>query len=301
MLKVIDLKKNFDKNEGLNGVNISVGNGKIYGLVGSNGSGKTTLLKHIMQIYIQDSGIIEFDGEQVFENSHFFENFYYIQDNLFFPDKCSLIDVFNYEKIIYKNISEEKFNKLVNFFQIDTKKSLNKMSKGQKKQAAFVLGISTCPKLLLLDEIVDGLDAVIKKKLWKVLINEIMESNLSVIISSHDLKELDNICDKVGIMHNGKIIREEDLETLKEGIKKIQFAIDGDIENLMDLYSDDFNILSKKKIGSLYVCIVSGNVDKLKNILGKNYNILIFDELSIDLEEIFITELRGVGYGKENE
>lgn len=301
MLKVIDLKKNFDKNEGLNGVNISVGNGKIYGLVGSNGSGKTTLLKHIMQIYIQDSGIIEFDGEQVFENSHFFENFYYIQDNLFFPDKCSLIDVFNYEKIIYKNISEEKFNKLVNFFQIDTKKSLNKMSKGQKKQAAFVLGISTCPKLLLLDEIVDGLDAVIKKKLWKVLINEIMESNLSVIISSHDLKELDNICDKVGIMHNGKIIREEDLETLKEGIKKIQFAIDGDIENLMDLYSDDFNILSKEKIGSLYVCIVSGNVDKLKNILEKNYNILIFDELSIDLEEIFITELRGVGYGKENE
>ena len=124
-------------------------------------------------------------------------------------------------------MSEEKFEYLLKYFDIDKNKVLNKMSKGQKKQAAFVLSIAAQPRLLLLDEIVDGLDAVIKRKFWDVLIKEIIYNNMTVVISSHDLKELNNICDRVGIMHEGRILREENLEKMKEDIKRVQFAVEG--------------------------------------------------------------------------
>ena len=297
MLKVNDLSKKFRDFKALNNVNLSAELGQIYGLVGSNGCGKTTLLKHIMNIYKMDSGYIFFNGDAVDEDSEVLKEFYYVQDNLFFPNQFTLNKMFEYEKLIYKNVSQEKFNLLVEFFNIDKNKNLNKMSKGQRKQAAFVMAISTQPKVLLLDEIVDGLDAVVKRKFWNVLIQEVIDNEMVVIISSHDLKELDNICDKVGIMHEGKILKEENLEKLKNEIKRVQFAIEGDLEKIN---SADFDIVKTVKIGSIYLCTLTGNVDDFKQYLENKYNVLIFDELSMSLEEIFITELGGVGYGTEN-
>lgn len=297
MLKVNDLSKKFRDFKALNNVNLSAELGQIYGLVGSNGCGKTTLLKHIMSIYKMDSGYIFFNGDAVDEDSEVLKEFYYVQDNLFFPNQFTLNKMFEYEKLIYKNISQEKFELLVEFFNIDKNKNLNKMSKGQRKQAAFVMAISTQPKVLLLDEIVDGLDAVVKRKFWNVLIQEVVDNEMVVIISSHDLKELDNICDKVGIMHEGKILKEENLEKLKNEIKRVQFAIEGDLEKID---SADFDIVKTVKIGSIYLCTLTGNVDDFKQYLENKYNVLIFDELSMSLEEIFITELGGVGYGTED-
>lgn len=158
------------------------------------------------------------------------------------------------------------------------------------------MSIAAQPKLLLLDEIVDGLDAVIKRKFWDVLIQEVMDNEMTVIISSHDLKELDNICDKVGIMHEGKILKEENLEKMKENIRRVQFAVEGefDPEQLKE-----FNILHVVKIGSVFILTLTGNTEDLKKYLEEKYTLLLFDKLSMSLEEIFITELGGVGYGKE--
>ena len=296
MLSINNLSKKFGDFQVLDNIDIYAEKGQIYGLVGSNGCGKTTILKHIMNIYRQDEGNIAFDGENVYEDSEILKDFYYVQDSLFFPYQYTLNKLFHYEKLLYKNMSDEKFEYLIKYFNMDKNKVLNKMSKGQKKQAAFILSIAAQPKLLLLDEIVDGLDAVIKRKFWDVLIQEVMDNEMTVIISSHDLKELDNICDKVGIMHEGKILREENLEKMKEDIKRVQLAVDGELE-LEQL--KEFNILKAVKIGSVFIITLTGDTDELKKYLESKYNLLLFDKLSMSLEEIFITELGGVGYGKE--
>ena len=296
MLTINNLSKKFGDFQVLDNIIINAEKSQIYGLVGSNGCGKTTMLKHIMKIYKQDEGHIAFDGEEVDENTEIIKDFYYVQDSLFFPYQYTLNKLFHYEKLMYKNMSQEKFEYLLKYFNIDKNKVLNKMSKGQKKQAAFILSIAAQPKLLLLDEIVDGLDAVIKRKFWDLLIKEVIDNEMTVMISSHDLKELDNICDKVGIMHEGKILREENLEKMKEDIKRVQFAIEGefDPEQLKV-----FNILQIVKIGSVFILTLTGNTDELKKYLESTYTLLLFDKLSMSLEEIFITELGGVGYGKE--
>ncbi len=296
MLIVRDLNKSFGKQQVLKNINITANKGQIYGLVGSNGCGKTTLLKHIMKIYKQEIGEIFYNGELVNDKTPIIDEFYYVQDNLFFPSQYTLNKLYNYEKLLYKNISRRKFDKLVNFFNIDPEKPLNKMSKGQKKQAAFVMAMSTSPKLLLLDEIVDGLDAVIKRKFWNVLIQDVMENDTIVIISSHDLKELDNICDRVGIMHEGEIIKEENLEELKNEVKRVQFAIN---KEFMANNTNSYSVVKTMKMGSVYICTIKGDLESFKKHLYDSYSVVLFDELPMNLEEIFITELGDKGYGTE--
>ncbi len=296
MIKVENLCKSFDKVKALNNISISTEKGKIFGLVGSNGCGKTTLLKHISGIYVQDSGIINYDNQIINKNSELSQDMYFIQDNIYFPRNYSLLRLFEYEKLFYKNISKERFDKLVKFFALDPKKMLNKMSKGQKKQAAFVMAMTTCPKVLLLDEIVDGLDAVIRRKFWDVLIEDILENETTVIISSHDLKELDNICDRVAIMHEGEIIKEEELEKLKEETKRVQFAVEGEFSMPKE---QSYSIIKNIKIGSVNICTIKGDLEEFKKYLYSNYSVLIFDVLAINLEEIFIAELREKNYGAE--
>lgn len=251
-----------------------------------------------MMIFKQDEGNVFYDDTQVKEDSEIIKEFYYVQDNLFFPYQYTLSKLFSYEKIMYKNASEDKFNELVSYFNIDKNKNLNKMSKGQRKQAAFIMAISAQPRVLLLDEIVDGLDAVIKRKFWDILIQEVMDNEMTVIISSHDLKELDNICDKIGIMHEGKLLKEENLEKMKSTIRRVQFAIEGDFD--VSEFKE-FSIIKHVKIGSINICTLTGDVDEFKNKLEEKSNVLLFDKLSMDLEEIFITELGGAGYGTEKE
>lgn len=296
MLKVIDISKNFGTIKALDDISINPEPGQIYGLVGSNGCGKTTLMKHIMNIYIPDEGMITYDGEQIVRGMKGFENFYYVQDDLFFPNNYTLNMMFNYETIFYPNISKEKYQKLMKYFNMDGQKKLRSMSKGQKKQAAFVVAISTNPKVLLLDEIVDGLDAVVKRKFWNVIMDEVLDNDMTVIISSHDLKELDNICDKIGIMHEGKIIKEENMDNLKNNIKRVQFAV---TEEFKGLKGKNFEIIKTTKLGSIYFCVITGDSDEFKRLLEESYGVLIFDNLPMNLEEIFITELGGIGYGIE--
>jgi ABC-2 type transport system ATP-binding protein len=290
------LNKSFRKFHVLKDITINAEAGQIYGLVGSNGCGKTTLLKHIIQVYRQDSGDIHYNNNLITEKSEEIKDFYYVQDDLYFPQNSTLKSLYDFEKLLYKDMSLEKFDRLVKYFKIDINKKLNNMSKGQKRQAAFVLAMAANPKVLLLDEIVDGLDAVIRRKFWNVLIKEVIENNITVIISSHALKELDNICDKVGIMHEGTIIKEEEMESLKENLKRVQFAIEGEYEEKTD---ESFTVLKSIKVGSVYFTTLRGDVDAFRKSLESRYKLLIFDELAVNLEEIFITELGGAGYGME--
>lgn len=296
MIRVEGLNKWFRDFNVLKDINITANTGQIYGLVGSNGCGKTTLLKHIIQIFKGDSGSIYYKDTKIKEESPEIEKFYYIQDDLYFPYGYNLDMLFKYESKLYKNMSVEKYEKLLKFFNINRKAKLTTLSKGQKKQAAFIIAVSAKPEVLLLDEVVDGLDAVVKRKFWNVLINEVMERDVTVIISSHDLKEIDNICDKIGIMHEGRIIKEEKMDTLKEEVKRVQFAVE---EEYKEIKSDKYEIIKTQKIGSVYFGIIKGDVDIFRKDLNEKYTLLIFDELSMDLEEIFITELGGAGYGKE--
>lgn len=296
MLQVHSLNKSFRDFRVLKDIYLNAEKGQIYGLVGSNGCGKTTLLKHIIQVYRQDTGEIYLDEEVIDENSEKIKGFYYVQDDLFFPQGSTLKSLFDYESLLYSKMSGDKFGKLAGFFNVDVNKKLSTMSKGQKRQAAFVLAMSTNPKVLLLDEIVDGLDAVVRRKFWNVLIKEVMENEITVIISSHALKELDNICDKVGIMHEGEIIREEEMDTLKEDIKRVQFAVEGDFQ---ETAGSGFTLVKSVKIGSVYFATLRGSLEDFKKSLEERYQVLIFDELPINLEEIFITELGGAGYGTE--
>jgi len=296
MIEIQGLNKWFRDFNVLKDINITANTGEIYGLVGSNGCGKTTLLKHIMQIFESDSGKVFYKEVEIDERSLDLDKFYYIQDDLYFPYGYNLDMLFKYESKLYPNMSSEKYEKLLKFFNINRKAKLSTLSKGQKKQAAFIIAVSAEPEVLLLDEVVDGLDAVVKRKFWNVLINEVMERKITVIISSHDLKEIDNICDKVGIMHEGKIIKEEKMDTLKAEIKRVQFAIDEEFEIIK---GEDYEVIKVQKIGSVYFGIIKGDVDVFRKDLNEKYTLLIFDELSIDLEEIFIIELGGAGYGKE--
>lgn len=296
MIKIENLEKKFGDFKVLKSVNIHVDRGEIYGLVGSNGSGKTTILKHIMKIYKQDKGEIIFDGLSISSSDDYLKGIYYIQDDLYFPYNYTLKDLYKYEELLYPTMDGEKYRKLLNYFKIDENKKLRSLSKGQKKQAAFIIGISSSVKMLLLDEIVDGLDPVVRKKFWKIIISEVLEEKLTIIISSHALSELDNICDKVGMLHEGIIVKEESIEKLKEETKRVQIAIKSEFK---EVESEEYKILKTTKIGSVYFVVLKGNIESFKTDLYKEYDVLLFDELSMNLEEIFITELGGLGYGIE--
>lgn len=294
MIKILNLKKSFNDQEVLKDVNMHIRPGKLYGLVGSNGCGKTTVFKHIMGLY-KGKGQILYNNHSIDEKGYL-EKIYYVQDDLFFPLNYTLDNLYEYESMYYPKMQRKKYEQLIAFFKIDTSKKLRSLSKGQKKQAAFILAVSSMTETLILDEIVDGLDAVVRKKFWEVLMTEIMDRSLTVIISSHALTELDNVCDTIGILHDGVIVREDEMDKIKEETKRVQYAIKDELsipEN--DLYS----VLSNKLIGKVYFAVIKGDLEVFKEALYEHNKVLLFEELTMNLEEVFISELGNLGYGGE--
>jgi ABC-2 type transport system ATP-binding protein len=294
MIEIRSLHKTFGTHKVLNGVDMSIDTGTIYGLVGSNGCGKTTILKHIIGIYKSDQGSIScFDQEICHKH---LDNVYYVQDDLFFPLNYTLDTLFDYEAMLYKKMSREKYKKLLAFFKLPHDRRLRSLSKGQKKQAAFILAIASMTDLILLDEIVDGLDAVVRKKFWQVIMAEVMDRQLTIVISSHALTELDNICDKVGILHEGKIVKEDAIDSLKDEIKRVQFAIQEEFDMGS---SDHYEIVKDALVGKVHFTVIKGDVKAFEKDLKDKHQVLLFDVLTMNLEEIFISELGGLGYGTE--
>lgn len=294
MIKVSGVVKNFDeKHRVLDCVDLNVSKGSIYGLVGVNGSGKTTIIKHIMGILKQDDGTVEIMGEKVYENNHVKSQMAYVPDDLFVYHNFTLINMAKEYSRIYKNWSWDTYKKLVAYFNLQEKDKLSSFSKGMQKQAYFILALSTKPEILVLDEPIDGLDPIVRKKVWSIIVDEVADREMTVLVSSHNLKEMEGVCDAIGIMKNGRVQIERDIDTLKTDIHKVQVAFTNEVYNPFE----GLNILHEDSRGSVKLIIARNKVEDIQNTIAK-YEPAIFDILPLTLEEIFIYELGG---GKDEE
>ncbi len=292
MIDVQNVSKSYEKLEALQDVSLQVKKSSIYGLVGSNGAGKTTLLKIIAGLYKQQKGQVLIDDEKVFENVDVKLKTIFIPDELYFFSQYSIDDMAKYYKSIYPKWNAERFEKLKDAFNIDTNKRIIRLSKGMQRQVAFWLALSTMPDVLILDEPIDGLDPVMRKKVKNLIIQDVAEREMTVFISSHNLRELEDICDHIGIIHQGKMIIQKELDDLKSDVHKIQVAFKNEIPVKL---LDEENVLHKEQRGSVIVSIMRGEKETVLSRL-KKYNPVILDILPLTLEEIFIYEMGGVGY-----
>lgn len=296
MIQVNNLVKTFGGFKALDNLNLHVEEGSVYGLIGPNGAGKTTIIKHLAGIYTQDSGDIKINGEGVFENNNIKKDMALISDDLFFFSTYSILETAKYYSQIYPNWNWERFESLKSIFKIDVSRRVRRLSKGMQKQVAFWLSICAMPKIMLLDEPVDGLDPVMRRNVWRLMLQDVAERNMTVLVSSHNLRELEDVCDHVGIMHNGKIVLEKALDDVKGNIHKIQTAFADKFPETLD---NSLEILHKEQFGSVYMMIVKGDSTKITNTV-MHENPLICDILPLTLEEVFIYELGGMGYEFEN-
>ena len=282
--------KKFDKFTALNHFNMNVPEGSIYGLVGPNGSGKTTTIKHLIGMYKQDEGEILVNDEKVYDNEKVKSKIAYISDDLYFFHGYSIKDMAKFYSKIYKDFSFEKFNDLQKVFNIDIKRKVNKLSKGMKKQVAFWLTISCNPEIMILDEPIDGLDPIMKENVWKILLEEVKKRKMTVIISSHNLKELENVCTNIGIMKNGEMVLEKELEKKDNNIQKVQIVFSNNSQ--IGKIREKLSILKEEKVGSVYYFIVKGEQKEIEDILNK-YKLTLMEFLPLSLEEVFMFENGG--------
>ena len=287
MIEVKDLHKSFDGFMALQGLNINVPKGAVYGLVGPNGAGKSTVIRHLAGIYRQDSGEVLIEGQPVFENIELKERIAYIPDEIFYYSQANIRDMMHFYRSIYKNFSEERFGRLGQVFDIDPRTPMRKLSKGMQKQVAFWLTLSCCPDYIILDEPVDGLDPVMRRQVWSLLLSDVAERGVTVLVSSHNLRELEDVCDHVGLMDHGKLLLERSLSQLQENMVKVQLALPEGKELPADLEP-----VHMSSTGRLKQLILRGREEELTAKLMAAEP-LFMDVLPLSLEEIFIYELGG--------
>lgn len=290
MIEVRNVMKEFDGFRALDNMSMTVQTGSVYGLVGPNGAGKSTIIRHLTGIYRQDAGEITIDGAPVFENPEVKSRIAYIPDDIFYYANASIREMMDFYRSIYPHFDAERFKKLGDVFGLDPKRQMRRLSKGMQKQAAFWIAVSLRPEILILDEPVDGLDPVMRRQIWSIIMADVAENGTTVLVSSHNLRELEDVCDSVGIMNKGKIMIERSLNELQENIVKIQLALP-DGESL----PEGLDILHKSNTGRLQSLIMHGTQEELTEKL-KSAHPLFIDAVPLTLEEIFIYELGGADY-----
>ena len=290
MIEVRNVLKEFDGFRALDDLNMTVPTGSVYGLVGPNGAGKSTIIRHLTGIYRQDAGEILVDGAPVFENPGFKSRIAYIPDEIFYYANASIREMMDFYRSIYPHFDAERFKKLADVFGLDPKRQMRRLSKGMQKQAAFWIAVSLRPEILILDEPVDGLDPVMRRQIWSIIMADVAENGTTVLVSSHNLRELEDVCDSVGIMNKGKIMIERSLDELQENIVKIQLALP-DGESL----PEGLDILHKSNTGRLQSLIMHGTQEEITEKLQSAHPLFI-DAVPLTLEEIFIYELGGADY-----
>lgn len=287
MIEVKNVVKSFDGLRALDGLSITVPDGAVYGLVGPNGAGKSTIIRHLAGIYRQDSGEVLIGGEPVYENPAVKERIAYIPDDVFYYTQATIRDMMKFYRDLYPRFDTACFEKLGGAFELDPKRPVRKLSKGQQKQAAFWLALSMRPDIVILDEPVDGLDPVMRRQVWSLLLEDVAERGTTVLVSSHNLRELEDVCDHVGIMNRGRMLLERSLSELQDNIVKIQLAFAEETP-----LPEDLQILHRSETGRLQQLILRGKADELQAKLTA-CRPLFLDVLPLTLEEIFIYELGG--------
>lgn len=294
MIEIKNLTKRFDKTIAINNLDCEISEGTIFGLAGSNGSGKSTLLRTLSGVYEPDNGKIIIDGENAFDNHKIKERCAYIADYPYFFNDSTVEKLAALYRKLYLGWDEERYLRLCSMFPIATNKKIINMSKGMQRQASLILAFATTPKYLFLDEIFDGLDPVIRKTLKSLIIEDVTDRNMTCIIASHNLREIDDICDKIVLLHKGELVTNEETDELKNKMHKIQLAFNKTPDK--EIFSNvNGEIISQ--VGNYYVIMAKGDVEEIMEKLNA-LEPAFMEVMPSTLEEVFINEMEGVGYGK---
>lgn len=296
MIEAKNLTKKFDTTTALDGISFSVGSGSLFGLVGSNGAGKSTFLRTLAGIYKPDNGEILVDGMAPFENSTVKSRLFFISDFPYFVPQATLLDMADFYRRVYPEWSQKKFEELCAIFPIGNKDKIVNMSKGMQRQAAIICAISAQPHYLLMDEIFDGLDPVMRQLLKRIVSNEVAERQMTAIIASHNLRELEDFCDHIGLFHRGGIIFERELDELKLGINKVQAVFRPMPE--MSAFAP-MDIVKAETRGSLINLVIRGHKEEIMDRIN-SLNPVFAEVLPLTLEEVFISEMEVAGYDLDN-
>ena len=293
MIEARNVVKAFDGFRALDGLTMTVPRGSVYGLVGPNGAGKSTLLRHVTGIYRQDSGEVLLEGEPIYENPAAKARISSIPDELYYFLSASTRDMARFLKGFYPRFDRDRYRTLKEVFsQVDEARPMRRLSKGMQKQAAFWLSLCCRPEVLVLDEPVDGLDPVMRRQVWSLLMADVAQEGTTVLVSSHNLRELEDVCDRVGILSHGKVLIERSLTDLQENLVKMQVVFQ---ERELPKLPEDLEVLHVSQVGRIHTLIVRGNATDVTNRLAV-YAPILLEALPLTLEEIFIYELGGEDY-----
>ncbi len=290
MLELKQITKTFGSFKALDELTMTVPRGAVYGLVGPNGAGKSTAIRHMLGVYRPDRGTVTLDGQSVYENPRAKTRIGSIPDEIFYFPSATLEDMRKYYRGIYPRFDDTLFQRLYQVFQLPKDSPIHRFSKGMQKQAAFHLTVCTRPDMLILDEPVDGLDPVMRRQVWSLILSDVAQYETTVLISSHNLRELEDICDHVGIMDHGKMLLERSLADMQGSTVKLQIVGDAPL---------GLDILHESSSGRLRTLVVRGSAEEVQAkaaAIEPSY----FDVLPLSLEEIFIYELGGVNYEVQN-
>ena len=293
MIEAKAVSKSFDGFLALNDLDMTVPKGSIYGLVGPNGAGKSTILRHLCGVYRPDSGVITIEGQPVYENPAIKERMVVIPDDVYYYGSASVREMMKFYRGMYPTFSMERFEQLTEAFpEVDAKRPIRRMSKGMQKQAAFWLAMSCCPDYLLLDEPVDGLDPVMRRQVWSLLMGDVAERGTTVLVSSHNLRELEDVCDHVGILSHGQVVIERSLSQLQGTTVKLQVAFPDGVQPGLP---QGMEVLHQSQLGRVYTYIVRGRADEVQQQVEAIHPLFV-EALPLSLEEIFIYEMGGNDY-----
>lgn len=297
MIDIQTLTKKFGSFPALDGISFQIPTGSIFGLVGSNGAGKSTLLRTLAGIYRPDAGAALFDGKAPFENTEVKGELFFISDYPYFPPQSTLEDLRQMFQRFYPNWSDETFDRLCAMFPLERKGKLKDMSKGMQRQAAVIAALSTRPSYFLLDEIFDGLDPVVRQLLKKLIAGEVADRNMTVLIASHNLRELEDFCDSIALLHKGGVLLEKDLDSLRLGILRVQ-AVFREMPEISAL-KEKISIVNFERTGSVLSFVARGNEEEILAEL-KAFEPQFYEVIPLSLEEVFISEMEAAGYDINN-
>lgn len=295
MIEIHDAVKRFDAFPALDGATLTVPDGSIYGLVGPNGAGKSTLLRCLTGVYRTDGGDITVDGESVWENPTLKRRMIGIPDDWYYFLQSSVRDMMRLYRGLYPAFSMERYEKLKEAFPIDERQPIRRLSKGMQKQAAFWLTLCCMPAYLILDEPVDGLDPVMRRQVWSLVLDDVAQRGTTVLVSSHNLRELEDVCDHVGILDHGKVLLERSLSQLQDNMVKLQVVFPGGVTEV----PTELPVLHASRLGRVHTLILRKNAREATELLAP-YHPVLADAVPLTLEEIFIYELGGADYAVKN-
>lgn len=289
MIEITDISMKYGTFPALTGVSLSIGDGSVYGLIGSNGSGKSTLLRLLCGAFKGDGGSITYDGESVWENEKVKAKVMYLSDDQYFFPNCTMKDMADFYATVYKNFSYQRFYDLAKKFDLNPGRRVNTFSKGMAKQASVILALACNTDYILCDETFDGLDPVVRQSVKRMLADEVASRKLTVILASHNLRELEDICDHMALLHKGKVILQSDVDDVKMNIHKVQTVLPEGVE------VKGLDILKREERGSLITMIVRGDGETVERAF-EIYDPKFFEMIPLTLEEIFLVEMEEAGY-----